>query len=95
MVLRDHVIEPKFVEQARLLSMPSPHHCRITLRSFSQQESPFTTSRKPFFDSIGQAETIQHVIISRHGSFLQPEYASRLECLRGNTVTAKGSAATQ
>jgi hypothetical protein len=52
MVLRDHVIEPKFVEQARLLSMPSPHHCRIILRSFSQQESPFTTSRKPFFDSI-------------------------------------------
>jgi hypothetical protein len=52
MVLRDHFIEPKFVEQARLLSMPSPHHCRIILRSFSQQESPFTTSRKPFFDSI-------------------------------------------
>src|ERR1700730_14776064 len=52
--LRDHVIEPKFVEKVRLLSILSSHHRRIILPSFNQQESSFSPSRKPFFDSIGQ-----------------------------------------
>src|SRR5438132_1913452 len=51
--LRDHVIEPKFVEKVRLLSILSSHHRRIILPSFNQQESSFSPSRKPFFDSIG------------------------------------------
>src|SRR5580704_12287329 len=50
--LRDHVIEPKFVEKVRLLSILSSHHRRIILPSFNQQESSFSPSRKPFFDSI-------------------------------------------
>ena len=37
--LRDHVIEPKFVEKVRLLSILSSHHRRIILPSFNQQES--------------------------------------------------------
>jgi hypothetical protein len=59
--LRDHVIEPKFVEKVRLLSILSSHHRRIILPSFNQQESSFSPSRKPFFDSIGQTETNDHV----------------------------------
>src|ERR1700704_2112679 len=42
MALRDHVIEPKFVEKARLLSILSPHHRRIFPPSFNQQESSFS-----------------------------------------------------
>ncbi|HEY8650100.1 MAG TPA: hypothetical protein VIL70_04220, partial [Chthoniobacterales bacterium] len=61
MPLRDHVIEPKFVEKVRLLSILSPHHRRIILPSFNQQESSFSPSRKPFFDSIGQPERNDHV----------------------------------
>ena len=56
--LRDHVIEPKFVEKVRLLSILSSHHRRIILPSFNQQESSFSPSRKPFFDSIGPKRTI-------------------------------------
>src|SRR6202795_4676886 len=55
--LRDHVIEPKFVEKVRLLSILSSHHRRIILPSFNQQESSFSPSRKPFFDSISQVPT--------------------------------------
>src|SRR6202035_5818633 len=54
--LRDHVIEPKFVEKVRLLSILSSHHRRIILPSFNQQESSFSPSRKPFFDSIGRKQ---------------------------------------
>jgi hypothetical protein len=35
-----------------LLSILSSHHRRIILPSFNQQESSFSPSRKPFFDSI-------------------------------------------
>src|SRR5215467_251912 len=51
--LRDHVIEPEFIKKARLFSMLSPHHRRIFPLSINEQESSFTPSRKPFFDSIG------------------------------------------
>jgi hypothetical protein len=33
-----------------------PHHRRIFLPSFTQQESSFSPSCKPFFDSIGHGE---------------------------------------
>jgi hypothetical protein len=39
-----------------LLSILSSHHRRIILPSFNQQESSFSPSRKPFFDSIGHGE---------------------------------------
>src|SRR5437660_12697010 len=55
--LRDHVIEPKFVEKVRLLSILSSHHRRIIPPSFNQQESSFSPSRKPFFDSIKPRRT--------------------------------------
>src|SRR2546430_12822617 len=51
MALRDHVIEPEFVEQARLLSMLLPHHRRIFLpHSLSRNHhsarhaNPFSTA---------------------------------------------------
>ena len=56
--LRDHVIEPKFVEKVRLLSIlfvpSSPNHPTL----IQSQESSFSPSRKPFFDSIGPKRTI-------------------------------------
>jgi hypothetical protein len=41
--------------------MLSPHHRRIFPLSLNEQESPFSPSRNPFFDSIGQTETNDHV----------------------------------
>src|SRR3979411_997904 len=65
MALWDHVIEPEFVEQARLLSMLLPHHRRIFLPSFTQQESSFSPSCKPFFDSIDPKRTLSKLFYWR------------------------------
>jgi hypothetical protein len=46
-----HVIEPKLVKKARLVSILSPHHRQILLIQFDQ-ESSFSDSLKYFFDSI-------------------------------------------
>jgi hypothetical protein len=56
-VLWDTVIEPKLIEQARLIAALSTHHGRLRPHRVGKAESLFAANLKLFFDSIGQKET--------------------------------------
>jgi hypothetical protein len=85
--LRDHVIEAKLVEKARLVSIPSPHHSQTLLISFDQQESSFGASLNPFFDSIGHVWTVpavqeeSDVSAKRSGAAMYTAYFRLEDCL--------------
>jgi hypothetical protein len=56
-VLRDTVIEPKLIEQPRLIAPLSTHHGRLRPHRVGKAESLFAANLKPFFDSIDPSAT--------------------------------------
>jgi hypothetical protein len=53
MVLRDTIVEPKLIEEPRLIADLPTHHRRTLLITSDQQESSFRDPLNSFFDSIG------------------------------------------
>jgi peptide methionine sulfoxide reductase MsrA len=52
MVLRHTIVEPKLIEEARLITDLPTHHRGTLLIFFDQQESSFRDPLNSFFDSI-------------------------------------------
>jgi hypothetical protein len=62
MVLRDTIVEPKLIEEPRLIADLPTHHRRTLLITSDQQESSVRDPIKSFFNSIDPEQTKARVL---------------------------------